>query len=204
MSDSIRSIVTLCGPMTVSLHFILTVLGVGAGLRHLNSFTRKVTHFMIGDRRPILSRRLLGQLHLRRVRGRILSVLRITGHTLGRRDLRLTASMFTGSGLLSRVGTRTATILTRCVGRRPRDALSYLGLIKMFHGLRHSNSRVAGVTRRVIFFVSTGILGRDNGMRRRCPTGWWVTGFWAGVDTAWGGIVCLSPMAIQLRRFFLG
>lgn len=195
VSDSIRSIVTLCGPITVSLHFILTVLGVGAGLRHLNSFTRKVTHFILGYRRPILSTRLLGHLHLRRVLKRILSVLRLTGHTLGRRDVRLTATIFSGSGLLSRVGTRTAAILTNCVGRRPRDMLSYLGLMDIFHGLRHSKSRVAGVTRRVIFFVSTGILGRDKGASRRCPRGSWCTAFCAGVDDAWGGILCLSTMA---------
>lgn len=176
VSDSIRSVVTLCGPITVSLHFILTVLGVGAGLRHLNSFTRNVTHFTLGYRRPTLSARLIGRLHLRRVVTRILSVLRLTGRTLRRRDRRLTATIFTGSGVLSRVGTRTATVLTSCVDQRPRDTLSYLGLIDIFHGLRHSNSRVAGVTRRVIFFVSTGILGRDKQASRRCLG----SGGWAG------------------------
>lgn len=201
MSDSIRSVVTLCGPMTVSLHFMLTVLGVGAGLRHLKSFTRKVTHFIVHYGRPILSTRLVAHLHLNRVRTRMLSVLRLTGHTLRRRDVRVTAAMFNGSGLLSRVGTRTAKVLTSCVVRRPRAMRAYISLIDIFHGLRHSNSRVGGVTRRVIFFVSTGMLGRDKGVSRGCPGEWFFTNFWARVETPWGFVLCLSPVANGLRTF---
>lgn len=183
-----RSAVTLCGPMTVSLHFILTVFGVGDSLRHLKSFTRNVTHFIIEDRRAILSDRLLRDLHVRRVLGRILNVLRVAGGTLGRRGLRLTLGMFDGSGLLSRVGTTTPTILAGCLRARPSGFLAYLRLNAIVHGLRHTKSRVAGVTRRVIFFVSTGILGRHSGMSKR---------FLKGRGARWGTILICAFTAFM-------
>lgn len=167
VSDSYRSVVTLCTPITVSLHFMLTVCGVGAGLRHLNSFTRDVTHFSIGlpRKRPV-SPRLMGVTHMRRVLRRLLNVVSLTRRTFRGRDSRVTSHVFLGSGVVSRVGRSSAPLVTRCVRTRPNDTLTNLCVTNIVHGVRHFNSRYAGVTRRLVFCLSTGIVGRVNGARR--------------------------------------